>query len=54
MEENKLKKLNNKRRLKLMDYNSTPSNSWKKKLKLYELNIIDGQIKIERLKLQYQ
>jgi hypothetical protein len=50
----KLTKLTIKLRDKLIDYNKTDSNSWKKKLKKLELDQIDGAIKIEKLKLQYE
>ena len=51
---NKLIDLQNKRRIKLKEYNGTNSNSWKKRLKRIELQIIDGQINRERLKEQYK
>lgn len=50
----KLIVLINKRRAKLKEYNNTSTNSWKKRLKRIELQIIDGQINIERLKQQYK
>jgi len=50
----KLRELTSKRRNKLIDYNKTDSNSWKKKLKKLELDQIDVKIKIERLKLQFE
>ena len=50
----KLNELTSKRRDKLIDYNKTDSNSWKKKLKKLELDQIDVKIKIEKLKLQYE
>ena len=49
-----LNELISKRQYKMKEYNHTPSYSWKKKLKLIELQIIDGRIKRERLKRQYQ
>jgi hypothetical protein len=51
---NKLIELQKKRRIKLKEYNSTLTNSWKKRLKRIELQIIDGQINRERLIQQYQ
>jgi hypothetical protein len=54
MEINKLKDLNDKKRLKLIDYTKTPAKSWKKKLKRYELNVLDLKIKIEMLKQQFE
>lgn len=50
----KLTELTIKRRDKLIDYNKTDSKSWKKKLKKLELDQIDGKIKIEKLKLQFE
>ncbi len=50
----KLIELQNKRRIKLKEYNDTLTGSWKKRLKRIELQIIDGQINRERLKQQHQ
>lgn len=50
----KLIELQKKRRIKLKEYNDTLSNSWKKRLKRIELQIIDSQINRERLKHLYQ
>lgn len=50
----KLIDLLNKRRIKLKEYNNTGSNSWKKKLKRIELQIIDSQINRERLIQQFK
>jgi len=50
----KLNDLLNKRRVKLKEYNGTSSNSWKKKLKRIELQIIDSQINRERLIQQFK
>ena len=54
MKDDKLKELNNKRGIKFKEYNDTPATSWKKKLRRLELDIIDGRIRRERLKRQYQ
>ena len=43
-----------KRRNKQKIYNDAPMTSWKKRLYRYELELIDGRIKIERLKKQYR
>jgi len=51
--ENKLAELREKRRLKLIEYTKTPTGSWKKKLRQFELQKIDINIKIERLKQQF-
>ena len=51
---NILNDLINKRRDKMKEYNDTPSYSWKKKLYRIELQLLDGRIKRERLKRQYQ
>ena len=53
MKENKLNALNNKRRSKYTEYVKTSSISWKKKLRKYELEILDGKIKIEKLRQQF-
>ena len=50
----KLSILQDQRKEKLKEYNKTPITSWKKKLHRLELGIIDGKIKIEKLKKQYQ
>ena len=50
----KLIDLQNKRRIKLKEYNDTLTSSWKKRLRRIELQIIDGQINRERLKHQHQ
>jgi len=50
----KINQLLIKRQYKNKEYNATPSNSWKRRLRLLELQMIDNQIKIERLKRQYQ
>jgi len=46
--------LQERRRIKQRNYNSTPSYSWKKKLYKIELDIIDNKIKLEQLKKQYR
>jgi hypothetical protein len=50
---NRIIQLQNKRRIKVKEYNDTLTSSWKKKLKRIELQIIDSQISRERLKHQY-
>ena len=50
----KLMDLQNNYRKKMKIYNDTASNSWKKQLHRYELELINGRIKIERLKRQYR
>ena len=54
MKEDKLNQLLIKRQYKVREYNSIPSSSWRKRLKKLEIELIDGNIKIERLKRQYQ
>ena len=51
---NNLNQLIAKRNLKAKEYNDTPSYSWKKKLYKLELDILNGKIKILRLRKQYQ
>jgi len=50
----RLTQLQEIKRNKTTIYNSTPSNSWKKQLRRFEIELIDGKIKIEKLKRQYQ
>ncbi len=50
----KLIELQKKRRIKLDEYNNTSSNSWKKKLKRIELQLIDFQINREKLIQQFK
>lgn len=50
----KLSILQDQRKDKLKEYYKTPINSWKRKLHKLELEIIDGKIKIAKLKKQYQ
>ena len=45
----KLIELQNKRAIKLKEYNNTLTSSWKKKLKRIELQLIDFQINRELL-----
>ena len=54
MRENKLNVLSSKRRSKNTEYIKTSSISWKKKLRKYELDILDGKIRIEKLKRQFE
>jgi len=50
----RLTELEEIKRQKRKVYTNTPFDSWKKKLYRYELELIDGRIKIERLKRQYK
>jgi len=50
----RLKELESKRQKKIKVYNATPSNSWKRKLIKMEIEIIEGRIKIEKLKQQFK
>ena len=54
MKENKLRELTNKRKIKYTEYIKTSYTSWKKKLRKLELDILDGKIKIEKLKRQFE
>jgi hypothetical protein len=51
---NKLIILQKRHKTKLKEYNDTSTNSWKKRLKRIELQIIDGQINRERLLQQFK
>jgi len=42
------------KRIKAKMYYDTPSNSWKKQLHKFEMDIMDIKIKIERLKQQHK
>jgi len=50
----KLLTLQNKRIIKLKEYNATSTNSWKKRLRRLELQILDSQINREKLIRQFQ
>jgi len=52
--ENRLNDLLKRKRVKAKELNDTPSTSWKKRLRNYELSLIITQIKIERLKSQFK
>lgn len=49
-----ISELINRKRKKMMVYNKTPSNSWKKQLYRIELQILDNRIRLEQLKKQYR
>ncbi|MBB3056818.1 hypothetical protein FHS11_003244 [Mucilaginibacter gotjawali] len=51
---NKLTILQQKRLIKLKEYNDTLTSSWKKKLKRIELQILDAQINRIRILNQYK
>ena len=50
----KSNELSDVRRKKYAEYTKIPQNSWKKRLKKYELDIIDIRIKMENLKRQFE
>ena len=50
----KLIELQNKRAIKLKEYNDTLTSSWKKRLRRIELQIIESQINRERLIQQHK
>jgi hypothetical protein len=50
----KLKMLTDKRRIKFNEYSKTAITSWKKRLRKYELDILDNKIRIEKLKQQFE
>jgi len=52
--EDRLNLLIKRKRDKAKELNDTPSTSWKKRLRSYELSLIITQIKIERLKSQFK
>ncbi len=52
MQTDKIKELTAKRKKKFMAYSKTPGTSYKKRIRKYELNILDYKIAIEKIKRQ--